>query len=273
MKKNFIPGFGLALVLAGCSSADETPQAQNEVQSTVGEPIVEVDGQSVTREELEFHMQRRTQGQSENDRQALLGELIELTLLARQAEQQALHEEAEVAAAIENLRKRILAQAIVEQVRQREVSAEDLQAAYDKRYAGERPQEYRASHILVDDQGTAQQLLVQLQQGGDFTELARQHSAGPTGENGGDLGWFQPEQMVQPFAEAVQKLEPGKVTPEPVQTQFGWHVIRLEDVRAVEPPELSKVENELRQELVQSRIQGYIGDLRSNAQIEFKDAQ
>ena len=121
----------------------------------------------------------------------------------------------------------------------------------------------RASHILVDDEQQANDLKKQLDGGANFEVLARQHSNCPSKAKGGDLGWFASSSMVAPFAQAVETMEVGTHSSAPVETQFGWHVIRLEDRRTSEPPGLDAVRQELSNSITDRKIQACIDSLRS----------
>lgn len=148
------------------------------------------------------------------------------------------------------------------------VTDEAIQAAYDAQYndfAGE--DEFDASHILVETEEQANDLKAQLDDGADFAELAREHSTGPSGPNGGALGWFGKGQMVPEFETAVVALEKGQVS-DPVQTQFGWHVVKLNDKRKTEAPALDAVREELAQTVQQDAIQARIDELTQQAQID-----
>lgn len=148
------------------------------------------------------------------------------------------------------------------------VTDEAIQAAYDAQYndfAGE--DEFDASHILVETEEQANDLKAQLDDGADFAELAREHSTGPSGPNGGALGWFGKGQMVPEFETAVVALEKGQVS-DPVQTQFGWHVVKLNDKRKTEAPALEAVREELAQTVQQDAIQARIDELTQQAQID-----
>ncbi len=148
------------------------------------------------------------------------------------------------------------------------VTDEAIQAAYDAQFndfAGE--DEFDASHILVETEDKAKELKTQLDDGADFAELARENSTGPSGPNGGALGWFGKGQMVPEFEGAVIALEKGQIS-DPVQTQFGWHLVKLNDKRKTEAPELDAVREELVQTIQQEVIQARIDELTQQAQIE-----
>jgi peptidyl-prolyl cis-trans isomerase C len=143
----------------------------------------------------------------------------------------------------------------------------DLQTEYDAQVANT-PPEYSARHILVDDKALAEALIQKLEAGGDFAALAKEHSKDGSAANGGDLGWFNPQSMVQPFAEAVAKLEKGKFSTTPVETQFGWHVIKLEDVRQASIPPLDQVKDRVKQLVQRKRVSSHLEELRKESKLD-----
>lgn len=146
---------------------------------------------------------------------------------------------------LENQRRELAANEKVEAVIAKAVTEEALQAAYDAQYADAEPTtEYKASHILVKTEDEAKGLVADLEAGADFAELAKERSTGPSGPNGGDLGWFSAGMMVKPFEDATVALEPGAISA-PVKTDYGWHVIKLEDTRLKGAPTLDEVRDEI----------------------------
>jgi peptidyl-prolyl cis-trans isomerase C len=143
----------------------------------------------------------------------------------------------------------------------------DIQAEYDAQVAAT-PPEYSARHILVDDKALAEAIIQKLQAGGDFAALAKEHSKDGSAQNGGDLGWFNPPSMVPPFADAVAKLEKGKFTLSPVETQFGWHVIRLDDMRIASLPPLDQVKDRVRQLVQRKKVTARLEALRNESTID-----
>lgn len=142
-----------------------------------------------------------------------------------------------------------------------------LRDAYAERYADASPeQEYNASHILVETREAAEELAEALAEGADFGELAQEHSADGTAASGGDLGWFGPGMMVAPFEEAVMALEPGEISA-PVETQFGWHIVRLDDTRTAEVPEFDDIRGELEQQLQREAAEALIAEVTEAAEI------
>ncbi len=149
-----------------------------------------------------------------------------------------------------------------------DISDEDLKAAYDARFASFAPSmEYNAAHILVETEDEAKALVAELEAGADFAALAMEHSTGPSGPGGGDLGWFAKGMMVEPFQAAVETLETGQVS-DPVETQFGWHVIKLNDTRIPEVPAMEDMAGELQQEVFQRRLREAMNAMIEAADIE-----
>ena len=153
------------------------------------------------------------------------------------------------------------------------VPDEAVRASYDEQVAAfEGATEYNAAHILVETEEEAAAIVAELEGGADFAELAMERSTGPSGPRGGDLGWFQDGQMVEPFQEAVAALEPGAISA-PVETQFGWHVIRLNEVRTQEPPAFEAVEAQIRQALQREVASGLIEEVAAAAEIELLEPE
>ena len=147
------------------------------------------------------------------------------------------------------------------------LTEEALRAAYEEQFAGESPgMEYNASHILVESEEEAAALKEELDGGADFAELAQEHSTGPSGPNGGALGWFSEGMMVPAFEAAVVELEPGAVSG-PVQTQFGWHIVKLNETRMMEAPSFEEVRGQLEQSLTEATVAAAVEAVTSAAEI------
>ncbi len=174
--------------------------------------------------------------------QGILDQLVQQTALADTFEGDL---PARVTLSLQNEERSLTAGEVIEQVMSADVDDAAIQAAYDETYANqEAGDEYNASHILVETEEEAKALKEQLDGGADFAELAREKSTGPSGPSGGSLGWFGEGMMVPSFEAAVKTMEPGAVS-DPVQTQFGWHVIKLNETRKTEAPALETVREEL----------------------------
>lgn len=245
-------------------SASSAPDAENVVARVNGEALTAVDLQS----QIQAMSQR---GQGVNREQALQ-ELIELELMSQKAEAEGLPDQPEIAATIERQRSSLLAQHLIRsQLQDFEVSEKELRAAYEERTADTQGMEYKARHILLEEKEQAEEMIRQLEDGAEFAALAKDNSTGPTKSRGGDLGWFSAEQMVEPFMKEVKALEPGNYTTEPVETQYGWHVIQLDETREAQKPGFEQMKRELRNELVGKKIQDYVGSLRDDAEIEITE--
>lgn len=174
---------------------------------------------------------------------------------------------------IENERRALLAQEVLETVTEGAVSEEAVQEAYAAATEGfEGGQEFNAAHILVETQETAAALVEEARGGADFGDLARENSTGPSGPNGGDLGWFGPGMMVQPFDEAVQQMEVGEVAG-PVETQFGWHVIKLNETRQADAPPLAELRPQIEAQLREDAVTARVEEIAAEAEVERADIE
>ena len=161
-----------------------------------------------------------------------------------------------------------MAAEVVGKILETAVTDAAIQAAYDEQYAqAEAETEYQAAHILVETEEEAQAIVEELEGGAEFAAVAREKSTGPSGPNGGSLGWFGQGMMVPPFEAAVMEMEVGDISA-PVQTQFGWHVIQLNETRIKEAPTLEEVRDELRAKVEQDVVKAHIDGLVENANVD-----
>jgi len=169
---------------------------------------------------------------------------------------------------LDNNRRGYLTGAFLDRAAETSVTDEALQKLFDEKYGKAAPgREYHAAHILLETEEAALAIKAELDAGADFAKLAQEKSTGPSGPNGGDLGWFGPGQMVQPFEDAVAAMKSGE-TSGPVQTEFGWHVIRLIETRNAAAPTLDEKRDELAQELQQAVIAARLAELGAAASVE-----
>jgi peptidyl-prolyl cis-trans isomerase C len=205
-------------------------------------------------------------------RKLLLDVMVDMELMAHAAREDGLDKDPDFERQLDFLKLRALRNAYLAQKVDGAVTDEEVQAAYDKEFADfEGPEEINARHILVKEKAEAEALIAELDGGADFAELAREKSTGPSGPNGGSLGYFVKGQMVPPFEAAAFALEPGTYTKEPVETQFGWHVIKLEDKRRQEKPAFEEVANGLRQQLMRERYDARMAELKDQVAVEILD--
>ena len=237
------------------------------------QPVAVVNGQTITRSTFDFYVQAAT-GQPSSalnaeQKQQALDALIRLQLVAAKAEKDGLAK-GETAAAIELSKLDALQRAATEAyLKDKTPTDQDLQAEYDTQVAQLPRNEYRARHILVQTKDFADQILARLAKGEKFETLAKD-SLDSSRDKGGDLGWFGPQAMVKPFSDAVMALKKGETTAKPVQTQFGWHIIRLDDVRDVQPPPFEQVKPQLGQVVLAKKFRAYGDELAKAAKIEKK---
>ncbi|MDD5322775.1 MAG: peptidylprolyl isomerase [Methylococcales bacterium] len=270
MKKKIIPLLiaGTALI-AACDQKTDTSSAPAVAKT---DAIAVVNGQYISKatlEQLEKEIAERGHGQT-FPKEKLIEELIQRELLVQDALQKQLDKSPEVMAQLDSVKKTLLTQADVQNfIKANPVTDAEIKAEYDSKVAGENGTEYKARHILVKTEAEAKKLITELDKGADFAKLANKHSLdAKESQNGGDLGWFVAGQMVAPFSEAVVKLEKGKYTKTPVQTQFGWHVILREDSRAQTPPPLESVKEQLMPYLQRKKVQNMVEKLRKQAKVE-----
>jgi len=264
-------------VLTACGKTQQTAApaaADKSVPAAV--PVAIVNGTTISRTEFDIYVKGLLQGKQQEltpeQKDQVLDELISMQLMAAQADKDGLEKDLDTAAQLEVLRIRVLADAASQKIlKGQEPTDAQLHAEYDTAIASMDKTEYHARHILVASKDQAEQIIKKLKGGAKFEDLAKAQSL-DTGSkaNGGDLGWFTTSRMVKPFADAVKALKKGEITPEPVQTQYGWHVIQLEDTREAAPPPFDQVKAQLVNSVIRKKLQAYVEDLKKNAKIEKK---
>lgn len=270
--KTRVASLALALALAGTLPAafPLTAAAEDKVIATInGKPVTDADI-AVAEGEIGQDMGSMPEDQK---KMSLLEFLIDNQLFAEAAEQNKLAEGPGFESRLAYLKRRALRELYFEKVIKGAVSDADARKLYDDQVKLIKPEEEaQARHILVEDEKLAKDIKEKLKNGGDFAALAKEHSKDPgSKENGGDLGYFTKGQMVPQFEEAVFALNKGDVS-EPVKTQFGWHVIKLEDKRTKAPPAFEVVKDRILQSMLLQKASQTAVDLRSKAKIEYVDA-
>ena len=260
------PLFVSAETAAGSSAAAE-PAADTTVVATVN-------GKPITEEMLQVYGAQRSRnpGAQPISREAALDELVNIELVTQDAEKHNIDERPNVVKQLDWQRRSLLVGVSMrEYVAQHPVTDEELQKAYKEHIKNHDGHEYKARHILLETEDEAKAVISELGKGGDFAKLASEKSKDPSGkQGGGDLGWFSTDQMVEPFSDAVAKMKKGEVSKKPVESQFGWHVIKLEDTRDVEPPSFDALKDQLRMQLQNERVDSYLAELRKDAKIDIK---
>jgi peptidyl-prolyl cis-trans isomerase C len=232
--------------------------------------LATVNGAEITQQDYNHYLRNNNKGGS-MDRNRVLDELISRELVYQDAMAQGLNKDKAVQEQLKNLRANIILGAALEKaMKSKPVTDAELKEIYQQQVSNYNVKEYKARHILLKSSGEAEKVITELDMGANFAELAKKRSTGPSAKQGGDLGWFAPQQMVSEFSQQVVKMEKGSYTKQPVQTKFGWHVIKLEDTRSAEPPSFESVKPKLKQLLEQQRLGAYIKGLRNNAKIDVK---
>jgi peptidyl-prolyl cis-trans isomerase C len=269
MKYVIIPACALLLLATGCAK-----QGADADKGTGGDVAV-VNGVHISRNTFDYYVQGvsgkpATEATPEQKAQ-LLENLIRGELVAADAEKTGIAKQPETQAVLQLARLNVLQQAASQAyLKDRKATEDDLKKEYDTQVAALAKTEYHARHILVATELFAQKLIQQLDKGAKFEDLAKKESMDPSKDNGGDLGWFTPDRMVPPFSAAVLSLTKGSYTTTPVQTQYGWHVIRLEDTRDLPPPAFDGVKDRLVQIVDAKKFKTYTDELAKNAKIEKK---
>lgn len=219
-----------------------------------------------------FYAERLRAAKAENTpefQNLAFNEFVNIIVTAQDAKARGLESNPELAYALELQKMQLLSRLVLEQTASTiHPSDTDIKKIYDEQVAKMDRLEYKARHILVKEENEAKKVIKELDGGKKFEELAKAHSDGPTGKNGGDLGWFDATQMVPAFSEVIVEMKPGTYTKTPVQTQFGWHVILLEETRKMEPPTLESVKPEIVASLQREGLTKYIGELQEKAKVD-----
>ena len=264
------------LLLTACNPDDK---AKSAAAPAVKEPAAAtVNGIAIAKSRVDMIVQQGLaagQPDSPEARKGIIEKLAMQTLAADEAIKKGLDKSPEIMAQIDLIRQSVLANAYVQDLIKNSTASDDmLKAEYEKIKATITGTEYKARHILVEKESDAKDIIAKLKKDpGLFEKLAMEKSKDAGSKvRGGELGWFDLSRMVPEFGSAVSKLEKGAITQEPVKTQFGYHVIQLEDSRPIEAPPFEEVKPQLAQHLQQQNVQKQMEDLKAKAKIEIVDA-
>ena len=258
------------IALAACQPQSKSPAGASESSSSPA--VASVDGTPISRDLYEFYIKGVT-GKTSSDlspeqRSQALNNLIRAQLIADEATKEGLDKQTDTAQLLKMEQLNVLEQALSQKVLGGKTPTDDeLKAEYDAEVAKMPQTEYHARHILVATQPFAEKIIERLKKGEKFEDLAKAESMDSSKSNGGDLGWFTLDHLVKPFADAVSNLKDGQYTPEPVQTQYGWHVIQLLGTRPVSPPPFDQVKQRLVQVVQAKKFRDYTNGLLKQAQI------
>lgn len=265
-------GLLLATVLAASASAQNSPAPAKPARAADSAKTATVNGKVIPSSRVEFLLKTQAaqgQGDSEQLRQAILDQLVAWEVVVQEADRKGISKNPEVLSQLDVLRQQVIFQAYVKDyLDAHPITEAALHAEYDKARAQRGEKEYKARHILVEKEADAKNIIAQLKKGGKFEELAKQSKDVGSREKGGALDWQPATTYVKPFADALMKLQKGKITDAPVQSQFGFHVIRLDDVRQAKFPAFDTVKQQITNMLQRQEVQELVKDLRAKAKIE-----
>jgi peptidyl-prolyl cis-trans isomerase C len=268
----------VALALAAASLAfgaiAQQPKAEKAAPAAkAGQGRVVVNGVTIPQARFEaMNRELNAQGQPESPerQQAIREELVNREILAQAASKRGLDKSADFNAQMDMARQAVLVRALFEnEIKANPITDDMLRKQYDEFKSAMGSNEYKVRHILVEKEDEAKAVIAELNKGGDFAKLAKDKSKDPgSKDNGGDLDWGPAGRYVKPFADAVTALPKGQTTTTPVKTDFGYHVIRVEDVRPMKVPAFDEVKEQFRQRAQQQQIQKLVMELRQKAKIE-----
>jgi peptidyl-prolyl cis-trans isomerase C len=258
-------GLGSACSKPNGSSAGADPLGPTQVATVNGKRIPE----SVFRLQTLASLHKNVDDLSPDERKAALNDLVGLYLMGDEARAQGLLTERTIAAQLELARVQLEARAMATRFLEKNAASDaEMKVVYDQnlsRLGGQ--QQFKAKNILVNTKEEADLVIKQLQQGKKFADLAKERASGPTGPNGGDLGWFTSQTMVQPVVEAVSAMKIGTYSTEPVKSEFGYHVLLLEDERTQDVPSFDAMRNDLKTAVERDKLQKHIQELIAAAKV------
>jgi peptidyl-prolyl cis-trans isomerase C len=235
--------------------------------------VAVVNGKPIPSSRLDMIVKQATANGQQKDspelREKIKEQLIDTEILSQEAEKLGLSKTDDVKMQLDLQRQQVLIRALVqEHIKKFSVKDEDIKAEYDKFKATAPDKEYHARHILVDKEEDAKAIIAKLKTGAKFEDLAKQSKDAGSGANGGDLDWAAPSNYVKPFSDALVALKKGQFTDTPVHTQFGYHVIKLEDTRPAKVPTLEELRPQITQSLQQKNLEAYHAELKAKAKVQ-----
>lgn len=252
------------------TTASLTAQADDATKSAPVEDTVvaTVNGDKIMKSTLDGYMAILKKS-GKVDQQAAVDDLVATEIALQEAKKTDILDRPESKKAIADFTRNILLKTWTkEKVESFEISDEEMKAAYDERVTKLASQEFNARHILVKTEDEAKAIIKDLEGGADFEKLAKEKSTGPSGSNGGSLGWFKAQTMVPAFSDAVKAMKKGDVSKAPVKTQFGFHVIKLEDSRNAKLPTMESLKPQLQRVTSQKKMLDYMEELKKTADVK-----
>jgi peptidyl-prolyl cis-trans isomerase C len=266
----------IAVLMAACGKGQQaqTPTPAP-AEKTDAATVATVNGTQISRATFDIYVKSLLQqsGKTPNDltpeqKGQILDELIGMQLISAEAVKDGADKDPDVTARLDLLRMRVLTDAQSQKyLKDKEPTDAELHAQYDTAIAALDKTEYKGRHILVATKEKAQELIKKIKGGAKFEDVAKAESTDSSKTNGGDLGWFTPSRMAKPFGDAVRAMKKGEMTQEPVQTQFGWHIIKIDDIREATPPPFDQVKQQLTNQVIQKKLLAYVDGLKKTATI------
>ncbi len=266
---------GVALILS-CSlvqAADPAaPAAAKPTAEAATDAVVAtVNGVAIPKALFDYYVQQLTtrSGEAAVDADELIDDLIQQELLIQEAQKKNLLKPEELEIQLETMRRNLLARAAVQHILSTlQPTEEAMKKEYDAMIAGMHAQEYQVRHILVDSEEAARQVIEKLNKGEKFEDLAKARSTDPSKEQGGELGWVSASDVPSAIGDAMTKLEKDQFSQVPIQTEHGWHVLKVDDLRAATPPSFDELQPTLMEKVQEANIQSYLKGLREKATIK-----
>lgn len=270
--------FNVVLMSAGLASLAACHPTTNTgaATSATANNVATVNGTPISRNMYDFYIKSALQGKdpstlTQQQKDEALDNLVRAELVVQQADKDGISKDPQTQDMIELSRMNAVQQSFSEHfVKENKPTEDELKKEYDTQVAQLPHTEYHVEHILVTTGDAANAVIAQLGKGAKFEDLAKKQSTDSSKDQGGDLGWQTPDRMVKPFADAMTALKPGEYTHAPVQTQYGWHVIKLLETRQLTPPEFDKVKDRVGQIVLGKKFKAYVDGLLAKAQIDKK---
>lgn len=267
-----IVGLVAAAITVAASADDKAAAKPAAAPAAKSGNIATVNGVAIPQAQADLFMQEQMQrGAPDNAevRNAIREELVRREVIAQEARKKGIDKNPRFQTAMQLMQRSALVGAYLEEyVKAHPIPEADIKKAYDEIVAKSAKKEYKARHILVEKEDEAKAIITKLKGGAKFADLAKESKDTGSKDNGGDLGWNSPDAYVKPFGEALGKLQKGKYTTEPVKTDFGYHVIQLDDARDATPPAFDQVKGNIQQRLQQQAVEAHINELKKTAKIQ-----
>jgi len=245
------------------------------INSMAEDIVATVNNTKITKSELELYLSYRQQstGQKQENPEAVLNEMINRELLYAEAKKKKIDKNEDVKYLLEQQKRDLYIQALLSKSDVADpIKDEELQKIYDEKIKSQKLKEYNVKHIIVKAESDAKSIIAELDSGAVFEDIAKTKSTGPSAKEGGSIGWVNSAQLKQMpnFAQAVAEMKKGTYSKQPVQTNYGWHVIKLEDSRDLTPPGFDQVKSQIASAVRQQRLQAYVVKVRKGAKIDVR---